>query len=180
MPSNTHFLILTLNYLLIHHNVRSGYLIENHDIIESTLYNINNAFPDLHQRKTNYGIIISKELLNSDYDNEDDIDHNYKLGKLLGYPTVDHYPISKKDKASGYYVYHLQVKLIKKTVITLFSFVAKDILNETKIENLLKQIKITLYSSEYSKYIKNIYFKRLKKRLTDNHPEKIIELKFIY
>jgi hypothetical protein len=134
----------------------------------------------LNQRNTSYGILISKNKIDSKYDNEDDIDHNHKLGKFLGYPTYKQYPISKKDKASGYYVYHLQVKLIKKTVITLFSFVAKDILNETKIENLLKQIKITLYSSEYSKYIKNIYFKRLKKRLTDNHPEKIIELKFIY
>ena len=180
MSSNSNMLILILNYLLIQNNIRSGYLIENHDIIESTLYNINNAFPDLYQRRTNYGIIVSKELLNSDYDNEDDIDHNYKLGKLLGYPSVDQYPISKKDKASGYYVYHLQVKLIKKTVITLFSFVAKDILNETKIENLLNQIKLTLYNSEYSKYIKDVYFTRLKKQLTNNHPDKIIELKFIY
>ncbi len=172
-------LILTLNYLLVHHNVRSGYLIENHDIIESTLFDINNAFPDLHQRKTNYGIIVSKELLNSDYDNEDDIDHNYKLGKLLGYPTVDHYPISNKNKTSGYYVYHLQVKLIKKTVITLFSFVAKDVLDETNIEKLLNRIKVTLYNSEYSKYIKDVYFKRLKKQLTNQH-EKIIELIFLY
>lgn len=180
MSSNTNILILILNYLLIQNNVRSGYLIENHDIIESTLYNVNNAFPNLYQRKTNYGIIVSKELLNSDYDNEDDIDHNYKLGKLLGYPTVNHYPISKKDKASGYYVYHLQVKLIKKTIITLFSFVAKDVLNETKIENLLNQIKVTLYNSEYSKYIKDVHFKRLKKQLINNRPDEIIEHTFIY
>lgn len=179
MHSNTHILILTLNYLLIQHNVRRGYLIQNHDIIESTLYDINNAFPDLHQRKTNYGIIVSKELLNSDYDNEDDIDHNYKLGKLLGYPTVDHYPISKKDKSIGYYVYHVKVNLIKKNKITLFSFVAKNVLNETKIYDLLSQIKEALYNSEYSKYIIDIYFERLKKIHTNNDSPKIIELKFI-
>jgi hypothetical protein len=177
MSINT--IVFILNYLLIQNNVRNGYLIENHDIIESILYNINNAFPDLHQRKTNYGIIVSKELLNNDYDNEDDIDHNYKLGKLLGYPTVDHYPISKEDKASGYYVYHVKVNLIKKNKITLFSFVAKNVLNETKIYDLLYQIKETLYNSEYSKYIKDIYFERLKKRLTNNRPDEIIELKFI-
>ena len=180
MPSNTHFLILTLNYLLIQHNVRNGYLIQNHDIIESTLYNVNNAFPDLYQRKTSYGIIVSKELLNSDYDNKYDIDHDYKLGKLLGYPIIDQYPISKKDKARGYYVYHLRIKLIKKTIITLFSFVSKDTLNETKIYDLLSQIKETLYDSEYAIYIKDVYFTRLKKQLTNNHLEKIIEQTFLY
>jgi FAD synthase len=180
MPSNTHFLILTLNYLLIQHNVRSGYLIENHDIIKSTLYNVNNAFPNLYQRKTNYGIIVSKELLNNDYDNKNDTDHDYKLGKLLGYPTVDQYPISKKDITIGYYVYNVKVNLIKKTIITLFSFVAKNVLNESKIENLLNQIKVTLYNSEYSEYINDIYVERLKKRLTNNHSEKIIEQLFLY
>ena len=176
---NTHFIILVLNCILLQHNVRQGYLIQNSDVIESTLYTISKTYPTLNQRKTNYGVIISKNKLEDDYDNEDDPYHNYKLGKLLGYPTVDQYPISKKDKEKGYYVYHVNVKLIKKNRVTLFSFVAKDLSFENEIYELLDYIKDTLYDSEYAIYIKDIYIKRIKKVLIDKQPEKIVEIKFI-
>lgn len=172
---NTNFIMLVLNCLLIQYDVRQAYLIQNHDIIESTLYTISKTYPLLNQRKTNYGIIISKNKLDDGYDDEDDPYHNHKLGKLLGYPTYDQYPISRKDKENGYYTFHIKVKLIKKNMITLFSFVASDLSSENKIYDILTHIKETLFDSEYSMYIKRIYIERLKKR--DN---KIIELKFIY
>jgi len=161
---NTHFIILVLNCLLIQNNVRQAYLIQNHDIIESKLYTISKTYPLLNQRKTNYGVIISKNKLDDDYDDEDDPYHNHKLGKLLGYPTYDQYPISKKDKENGYYTYHVKVKLVKNNVITLFSFVAKDVSNEDKVHDLLYYIKDSLFDSEYSTYIKKIFIERLKKR----------------
>jgi hypothetical protein len=149
--------------MLIQNNVRQGYLIQNHDIIESTIYTISNTYPILNQRNTSYGILVTKNKLNNEYDNEDDIDHNYKLGKLLGYPTYKQYPISKKDKANGYYTYHIKVVLINNEKITLFSFVAKDVSVEDEIYELISHIKDTLYDSKYSKYIKNIYLDIIKK-----------------
>lgn len=168
---NTHFIILVLNCLLIQHNVRQAHLIQNHDIIESRLYTISKTYPLLNQRKTNDGIIISKNKLDDDYDPY----YNQKLGKLLGYPISDQHPISKKDKENGYYTYHVKVKLIKNNMITLFSFVAKDLSFKNKIHDLLGYIKEILYDSEYSIYIKHIYIERLKKRNNE-----IIEVKFIY
>ena len=160
---NTHFMIVVLNCMLIQNNVRQGYLIQNHDIIESTIYTISNTYPILNQRNTSYGILVTKNKLNNEYDNEDDVDHNHKLGKLLGYPTYKQYPISKKDKANGYYTYHIKVVLINNKKINLFSFVAKDLSVEDKIYELLSHIKDRLYDSKYSKYIKNIYLDRIKK-----------------
>jgi len=162
---NTHFMILVLNCILIQNNVRGGFLIQNHDIIESTVYTISNTYSTLNQRNTSYGILVTKNKLNNEYDNKDDIDYNYKLGKLLGYPTYKQFPISKKDKANGYYTYHVKVVLINNEKITLFSFVAKDLSTEDKIYELLSHIKDTLYDSEYSNYIKNIYLDRIKKYL---------------
>jgi hypothetical protein len=162
---NTHFMILVLNCILIQNNVRGGFLIQNHDIIESTVYTISNTYSTLNQRNTSYGILVTKNKLNNEYDNKDDIDYNYKLGKLLGYPTYKQFPISKKDKANGYYTYHVKVVLINNEKITLFSFVAKDLSTENKIYELLSHIKDTLYDSEYSNYIKNIYLDRIKKYL---------------
>jgi len=172
---NINFIMLVLNCLLVQHNVRQAYLIQNHDIIESRLYTISKTYPLLNHRKTNYGIIISKNKLGDDYDDEDDPYHNHKLGKLLGYPTYDQYPISKKDKENGYYTFHVKVKLINNNMITLFSFVASNLSSENKIYDILNHIKETLLNSEYSVYIKRIYIERLKKR-----NNKIIELKFIY
>jgi len=162
---NTHFMILVLNCILIQKSVREGYLIQNCDIIESTPNILLKTFPNLNQRNTSYGILVSKNKLNNDYDNEDDIDHNYKLGKLLGYPTYKQYPISKKDKVSGYYTYHVKVVLINNDKITLFSFVAKDLSAEEEIYELLSYIKDRLYDSKYSKFIKNIYLDRITKYL---------------
>lgn len=156
-------MIIVLNCILIQNNVREGYLIQNHDIIESTVHTISKTHSTLNQRNTSYGILVSKNKLNNEYDNEDDVDHNYKLGKLLGYPTFKQYPISKKDKANGYYTYHIKVVLINNEKITLFSFVAKDLSAEDEIYELLSYIKDTLYDSEYSKFIKNIYLDRIKK-----------------
>ena len=168
--------LLTGNMKNIEHLLdKPNFTFINHDIIESTLYTISKTYPLLNQRKTNYGIIISKNKLDDGYDDEDDPYHNHKLGKLLGYPTYDQYPISRKDKENGYYTFHIKVKLIKKNMITLFSFVASDLSSENKIYDILTHIKETLFDSEYSMYIKRIYIERLKKR--DN---KIIELKFIY
>lgn len=158
-------MILVLNCILIQNNVRGGFLIQNHDIIESTVYTISNTYSTLNQRNTSYGILVTKNKLNNEYDNKDDIDYNYKLGKLLGYPTYKQFPISKKDKANGYYTYHVKVVLINNEKITLFSFVAKDLSTENKIYELLSHIKDTLYDSEYSNYIKNIYLDRIKKYL---------------
>ena len=175
---NTHFIILVLNCILVQYNVRQAYLIQNSDVIQSTLYTISKTYPTLNQQKTNYGVIISKNKLKDDYDNENDPYHNYKLGKLLGYPTVDQYPITKKDKQKGYYTYHIQVELIKKKRVSLFNFVAKDLSYEDEIYDLLEYIKESLYDSDYAKYIKNIYIKRIKKVLIDKQSEKIIEVKF--
>jgi len=176
---NTHFIILVLNCILVQYNVRQAYLIQNSDVIQSTLYTISKTYPTLNQRKTNYGVIISKNKLEDDYDNKNDPYHNYKLGKLLGYPTVDQYPITKKDKQKGYYTYHIQVEFIKKKRVSLFNFVAKDLSYEDEIYDLLEYIKESLYDSEYAKYIKNIYIKRIKKIVIDKQPEKIVEIKFI-
>ena len=164
---NTHFIMLVLNCLLIEHNIRQTYLIQNHDIIESRLYTISKTYPLLNHRKTNYGIIISKNKL-------DNYDPYHKLGKFLGYPTYDQYSINKKYKENGY-IFHVKVKLIKNNVITLFSFVAKDLSLKNKIHKLLAHIKETIYDSEYSTYIKQIYIEQLKKR-----NNKIIEVNFIY
>jgi len=133
-------MIIVLNCILIQNNVREGYLIQNHDIIESTIYTISKTHSTLNQRNTSYGILVTKNKLNNEYDNEDDIDHNYKLGKLLGYPTYKQYPISKKDKINGYYTYHIKVALINNEKITLFSFVAKDLSTEDEIYELLSYI----------------------------------------
>ena len=175
---NAHFMIIVLNCILIQHNIRQGYLIQNNDIIESTLSTISKTHSSLNQHYTNYGVIITKNKLNDDYDNEDDPTHHYKLGKLLGYPTVDQYPISKKKKELGYYVYHVKVELIKKTRITLFSFIAKDLSVEDKIIDLLLNIQDILYHCIYAIYIKKIYIQRIKKILIDKQSEKIIEVKF--
>ena len=147
---NTSFIILILNCILIQNNIRNVYLIKNHDIIESKLYTISKAYPDLQQLKTNEGILISK--INTNY-----IDN-----------SID---ISKKD----YYVYHIKVNLTKKVKITLFSLITKNLSSENEMYELLTHIKEILYDSEYSTYIKKIYIERLKK-----HHSKIIELKFIY
>ena len=147
---NTSFIILILNCILIQNNIRNVYLIKNHDIIESKLYTISKAYPDLQQLKTNEGILISK--INTNY-----IDN-----------SID---ISKKD----YYVYHIKVNLTKKVKITLFSLIVKNLSSENEMYELLTHIKEILYDSEYSTYIKKIYIERLKK-----HHSKIIELKFIY
>jgi hypothetical protein len=148
---NTSFIILILNCILIQYDIRNDFLIKNHDIIESKLYTISKTYPDLHQFKTNQGILISKQKPTNYIDNSIDI--------------------SKKD----YYVYHIKVNLTKKIKITLFSLVDKNLSSENEIYELLTHIKEILYDSEYSIYIKKIYIERLKKRNS-----KIIELKFIY
>ena len=155
---NTNFLILVLNCMLVQHNVRDGYLILKHDIIESTLYTINRLYSDLHTSKNSDGIIISNHKL----DNTTDYTTNYNaLGKLLGYPSVDQYPISRLDKLNGYYTYKIHVNLIKHKDVVLYSFVAKDLSYEKEIKALLGKITKTLKTSYLSKYIKYVYIERI-------------------
>lgn len=172
---NTNFIILTLNCLLIQHNVREGYLIQNHDIIYSTKYTISQIFPDLHQNVTEDGILVSKNKIS-----REDYNNNVTLGKILGYPSAKQYPISRKDKKSGYYTYHVKVKLSKKTVVTLFSFISKDLLYEIEIYQLLIGIQKTLRSDPISKYIKEIYIERILRSQINGLNSKPIEVKHIY
>jgi len=64
---NTHFMIIVLNCILIQNNVREGYLIQNHDIIESTIYTISKTHSTLNQRNTSYGILVTKNKLNNEF-----------------------------------------------------------------------------------------------------------------
>jgi len=142
----------------VQQNVREGYLISNHDIIESTIYTVNRLYPELYHHKNSDGIIISNRKL----DNNTDYTTNYNaLGKLLGYPSVDQYPISRLDKLNGYYTYKIHVNLIKHKDIILYSFVAKDLSYEKEIKELLHYIKKTLKTSYLSKYIKYVYIERI-------------------
>lgn len=138
---NTHFMILVLNCILTQNNVREGYLIQNHDIIQSTSYLI------LNQINTSDDVLVSKSKLNNEYD--------YYLKKLLKYS------ISKKDKSNSYYTYNIKVVLINKKTITLYSIETDDLSIEDEIYILWSNIKDILYDSKYSKYIKNIYLDRL-------------------
>lgn len=138
---NIHFMVLVLNCILTQNSVREGYLIQNHEIIESTSY------LTLNQKNTSYDVLVSKSKLNNEYD--------YYLNKLLKYS------ITKKDKLNNYYTYNIKIVLINNEKVTLYSIETDDLSIEDEIYVLWSNIKDILYDSKYSKYIKNIYLDRL-------------------
>jgi len=172
---------IILNCLLIKNKVRELYIYEcecNDEKEEDTkLEKIQKLFPELHFEKSSvlnfnnnkYDILISNRKLDLiEYDN------NLKLGELLGYPTADHFPISKTEKESGYYMYHIKVDLIKNSKVVLFSFVAKDTSKEKEIIKFLSKIEEGFIYESIYKLITKIYITRIKK--TNNQ---ILEISFI-
>ncbi len=144
---NIHFMVLVLNCILTQNNVREGYLIQNHEIIESASYIISKTYPTMNQKNTSYDVLVSKSKLNNEYD--------YYLKKLLKYS------ISKEDESNSYYTYNIKVVLINNEKVTLYSIETNDLSIEDEIYVLWSNIKDILYYSKYSKYIKNIYLDRL-------------------
>jgi len=172
---------IILNCLLIKNKVRELYIYEcewdDEKEEDTKLEKIQKLFPELHFEKSSvlnfnnnkYDILISNRKLDLiEYDN------NLKLGKLLGYPTADHFPISKTEKESGYYIYHIKVDLIKNSKVVLFSFVAKDTSKEKERIKFLSKIKKGFIYELIYKVITKIYITRIKK--TNNH---ILEISFI-
>jgi hypothetical protein len=167
---------IILNCLLIKNKVRELYIYESDDIEDTKLEKIQKLFPELHFEKSSIlnfnnknDIFISNKKLNLiEYDN------NLKLGELLGYPTADHFPISKTEKEAGYYIYHIKVDLIKNSKVVLFSFVAKDTSKEKEIIKFLSKIEEGFIYESIYKLITKIYITRIKK--TNNH---ILEISFI-
>jgi hypothetical protein len=140
-------MVLVLNCILTQNNVREGYLIQNHEIIESASYIISKTYPTMNQKNTSYDVLVSKSKLNNEYD--------YYLKKLLKYS------ISKEDESNSYYTYNIKVVLINNEKVTLYSIETNDLSIEDEIYVLWSNIKDILYYSKYSKYIKNIYLDRL-------------------
>ena len=175
-------ILLILNCILIKNKIRSLYIHEYEDITIDTLNDIHSMFPELHVEKTSYlyedkekyDIFVSYNKLS-----EEDYDTDIKLGKLLGYPSAEDFPISNKIKNKGYYTYSIKVNLSRKNKVTLFSFVAKDRSNDNKIYKLLTNIQDSLRSEEVFKYIKDIYIIINKKRVTSKSSE-IMSTSFIY
>jgi hypothetical protein len=171
---------IILNCLLIKNKVRELYIYESECADEkeedTKLEKIQKLFPELYFEKSSvlnfsnkYDILISNRKLDLiEYDN------NLKLGKLLGYPTADHFPIFKTEKESGYYIYHIKVDLIKNSKVVLFSFVAKDISKEKEIRKFLSDIEEGFILEPVYKLITKIYITRIKK--TNNQ---ILEISFI-
>ena len=138
------------------------------------MHELYQLYPTLYFERTsflslNYDVLISNKKLN-----QDDYNTSIKLGQLLGYPPYNDYPISKKNKNNGYYIYNVTVNLIKKNKCSLFSFVAKDTSMEKDIYKLLLNIQNCLQSHPVHKYIKKIYIIRYKKKL-----DKILETSYI-
>jgi len=172
---------IILNCLLIKNKVRELYIYEcesdNEKEEDTKLEKIQKLFPELYFEKSSvlnfnnnkYDILISNRKLDLiEYNN------NLKLGELLGYPTADHFPISKTEKESGYYTYHIKVDLIKNSKVVLFSFIAKDTSREKEIIELLSKIEEGLVLESIYKLITKIFITRIKKR--NNH---ILEISFI-
>ena len=130
-------LSLLLNCILIQNNIRTLYIYESDDNVSlNLLHELYQLYPTLYFERTsylslNYDVLISNKKLN-----QDDYNTSIKLGQLLGYPTYNDYPISKKNKNNGYYIYNVTVNLIKKNKCSLFSFVAKDTSMEKDIYKL--------------------------------------------
>lgn len=166
---------IILNCLLIQNNVRSAYLLSYDSISPDYVENIHKLFPNLHIEKTlyfshEYDLLITNHKLNiTEYNS------NYKIGSLLGYPTADHFPLSKTDKNNGYYTYHVKVKLCRKNTVTLFSFVAKDTSKNNEISIFLGNIKKTFLLNSISEFIKEVYIEQIKR-----NKKNILEIIFIY
>jgi len=168
---------LILNCILIKSKVRSLYIYDNSNDVSIDV--LSKLFPTLHFEKTSYfnsentkhDILISNEKFNiSDYDT------NYKVGKLLGYPTADHFPINREDQKNiGYYQYTIKVDLIKNTKVILFSFVAKDASKDEEILLFLLKIQQALKSDPISKFIKDIYILKTKRTINN-----VLQLNFLY
>jgi hypothetical protein len=168
---------LILNCILIKNKVRSLYIYDNSNDVSIEV--LSKLFPTLHFEKTSslnsddtkYDILISNEKINiSDYDTD------LKLGQLLGYPTADHFPISREDQKNiGYYQYNVKVDLIKNTKVILFSFLAKDASKDEAIHLFLSKIQEALQSDPISKFIKDIYILKAKKTITH-----ILQLNFLH
>jgi hypothetical protein len=84
-----------MNAVLVQNNGRPAFMIQPPDYNEKTekdiitkrkLDHITIHFPDLYQLKTDWGIIISKNKLDSKL-----IKNNKDLGKILGYPCYKDY-----------------------------------------------------------------------------------------
>jgi hypothetical protein len=91
-------LSLLLNCILIQSNIRTLYIYESDNNISlNLLHELYQLYPTLYFEKTsflslNYDVLISNKKLN-----QDDYDTSAKLGQLLGYPTYNDFPISKKN-----------------------------------------------------------------------------------
>lgn len=168
---------LILNCILIKNKVRSLYICDNSNDVSIDV--LSKLFPTLHVEKTSslnsdntkHDILISNEKINmSDYDT------SFKLGKLLGYPTADHFPINRENQKNiGYYQYTIKVDLIKNTKVILFSFVAKDASKDEEVCLFLSKIQQALQSDPIYKYIKNIYILKTKRTINN-----VLQLNFLY